>query len=201
MNYKNINDYELVYQIRENDECAYNTLFNKYSFIVNKLAYEYYNKNKNLGIELDDLIQEGFFAISTSIKDYNQDASLFYTYVVLCIRREMERYIKYNRRNKQMVLNTAISLNQFIDDNSELLLEDVIESSYNLEDSICNSDFFNRIFMYRHNLSFEESLIFELKFNQFSNREIATLLDISYKKVDNCLRKIRNKFVKFKITL
>ena len=83
----------------------------------------------------------------------------------------------------------------------ENLLEDVIESSYNLEDSICNSDFFNRIFMYRHNLSFEESLIFELKFNQFSNREIATLLDISYKKVDNCLRKIRNKLVKFKITL
>ena len=100
-----------------------------------------------------------------------------------------------------MILNTAISFNQFIDENNELLLEDVIESSYNLEDSICNSDFFNRIFMYRHNLSFEESLIFELKFNQFSNREIATLLDISYKKVDNCLRKIRNKLVKFKITL
>ena len=201
MNYKDINDYELIYHVRENDEYAYNTLINKYSFLVNKLAYEYYSKNRKLGIELEDLIQEGFFAISMSIKDYNQDASLFYTYVVLCIRREMERYIKYNRRNKQMILNTAISFNQFIDENNELLLEDVIESSYNLEDSVCNSDFFNRIFMYRYNFNLEESSIFELKFNQFSNKEIAILLDISYKKVDNCLRKIRNRLVKFKLTL
>ena len=201
MNYKDINDYELIYQVRENDECAYNTLFNKYSYVVNKLAYEYYSKNKNLGIELDDLVQEGFFAISTSIKDYNQDASLFYTYVVLCIRREMERYIKYNRRNKQMILSTAVSLNQFIDDDNDLFLEDVVDSSYNLEDNICYNDFFYRIFMYRHNFSFEESTIFELKFNQFSNREIAILLDISYKKVDNCLRKIRNRLNKFKLTL
>ena len=69
MNYKDINDYELIYHVRENDEYAYNTLINKYSFLVNKLAYEYYSKNRNLGIELEDLIQEGFFAISMSIKD------------------------------------------------------------------------------------------------------------------------------------
>ena len=79
MDYKNVNDYELVYQIRENDEIAYNVLFDKYSFIVNKLAYEYYLKNKNIGIEYEELCQEGFYAIAMALKDYNQDSSLFYT--------------------------------------------------------------------------------------------------------------------------
>ena len=79
MDYKNINDYELIYQIRDNDEVAYTTLFEKYSFLVNKFAYEYYSNNKNIGIEYEDLCQEGFFAISMALKEYNQDTSLFYT--------------------------------------------------------------------------------------------------------------------------
>lgn len=88
MNYKNINDYELVYQIRESDEEAYNTLFDKYSFLVKRLAYEYYYKNENIGIEIEDLCQEGYFAISVALKDYDQDNSLLY----LC-------FVVYKKRN------------------------------------------------------------------------------------------------------
>ncbi len=190
-----MNDYELVYQIKENDEVAYSTLFDKYSFIVHKLAYDYYSKNKNIGIEIEDLYQEGYFAISMAVRDYNQDSSLFYTYVTLCIRREMERYIKFCKRNKQMVLNSAISLNASIDFDNELFLEDVIASGEDLERSVIYNDILRKLFFYRYDLKFEESLVYELKLNQFSNSEIAILLDISYKKVDNYLRKIRSNLV------
>lgn len=201
MDYKKINDYELIYQIRENDEIAYDTLFDKYSFIVNKLAYEYYSKNRNVGIEMDDLCQEGFFAIAMALRDYNQDSSLFYTYVLLCIKREMERYIKYSKRNKQMILNNAISLNTPIDEEKELFLEDVVASSNNLEETVIFADFYKDLLLYKHNLNFEESLVYELKINQFSNKEISELLDISYKKVDNYLRKIRGLLLKYNLVL
>jgi len=201
LDYKNINDYELIYQIRENDEVAYETLFDKYSFIVNKLAYEYYSKNKNIGIEYDDLCQEGFFAISSALKEYNQDTSLFYTYVILCIKREMERLIKYHRRYKQMILSNSVSISSCIDGSSSLFLEEVIPSNFNVEETVISDDIYNKLLLYKHNLKFEESLVYELKVNKFTNKEIASLLDISYKKVDNHLRRIRNILLKYKMTL
>lgn len=201
MNYKNVNDYELIYQIGESDEIAYNTLFDKYSYVVNKLAYEYYLKNKNIGIEYEDLCQEGFFAIAMAIKDYNPDSSLFYTYVLICIKREMERLIKFYRRNKQMILNTAISINTSIDDENSLFLEDVLSSGFNLESFVISEENYSKLMLYKHELSFEESLVYELKFNKFSNKEISLLLDIPYKKVDNYLRKIKSLLFKYKLTL
>lgn len=201
MDYKNINDYELIYQIRENDEVAYETLFDKYSFIVKKLAYEYYSNNKNIGIEYEDLCQEGFFAISSALKEYNQDTSLFYTYVILCIRREMERLIKYHRRHKQMILSNSVSISSCIDESSSLFLEEVIPSDVNVEETVISDDNYKKLLLYKHNLKFEESLIYELKINKFTNKEISILLDMPYKTVDNYLRKIRSSLLKYKMTL
>ena len=201
MNYKDVNDYELIYHIKENDEIAYNTMFDKYSFIVNKLAYDYYCKNKNIGIEYEDLCQEGFYAVSMAIKDYDQDNSLFYTYVLICIKREMERLVKAGRRNKQMILNNAISINSAIDLDDSLFLEDVIAADTDVESFVISEELFKELFLYKHELSFEESLIYELKVNRFSNKEISLLLDISYKKVDNSLRKIRQMLLKYNLTL
>jgi len=201
LDYKNVNDYELVYQIRENDEIAYNVLFDKYSFIVNKLAYEYYLKNKNIGIEYEELCQEGFYAIAMALKDYNQDSSLFYTYVSICVKREMERLIKFYRRNKQMILNDSISINTTIGNDDSLFLEDVISSGISSEDVFMSDYRYEKLQMYKHELAFEESLVYELKFNKFSNKEISALLDLPYKKVDNYLRKIKALVLKYNLTL
>ena len=55
------------------------------------------------------------------------------------------------------------------------------------------------ILMLKHDLPFSQSLIFELKLNNFSNREISQLLDIKYKTIDNAVTSIRNKFKKIKL--
>jgi len=201
LEYKNVNDYELVYQIRENDEYAYQTLLDKYSFIIHKYAYAYYQKNKNLGIEYDDFVQEGFFALVMSLKDYNPDTTLFYTYASLCIRREMERLIKQQRRNKHMVLNTAVSFSTSLSDQDDLFLEDVLPSSFLVENDVIDDDLYQKLFLYKHHFSFEESSIYELKIHHFNNKEIATLLDIPYKKVDNSLKKIRKLLFQYQFTL
>lgn len=195
MDYKSYNDYELIYQIRENDEDSYNILFTKYSFLVNKLAYEYYCVNKNFGIELEDLTQEGFYGLSLALKEYDSENALFYTYAMLCIRREIERYLKYQKRNKHLILSNAISLSTPIDGDNELFLEDVISMSWSLEDSVISDISYYDLLLFKYELKFEDSLVFELKINKFSNKEISLLLDIGYGEVDNRLRRIRKKLM------
>ena len=191
MEYKDLNDYELIYEIRDNNEIAYNVLYDKYKNLICKIAREYYLKIRNDKIEYEDLVQEGFYGMSQAIRGYDENSTLFFTYVNICIRREIERYIKTFERNKNMILNDAISLSYPLDESGETTLEDVIRSKDNIEDYILSENNFLKIWAFRNELSSEEAMIFELKSNQFSNKEISSLLDIPYKIVDNYLRKIR----------
>ncbi len=201
MDYKDINDYELIYEVRESNEMAYNTLYEKYKTLISKIAYDYYLVNKNKRVEYEDLIQEGYYALSVAVREYDEKSTLFYTYVTLCIKREMERYIKGCGRNKNMILSDAISLNEPVDKNGDIYLEDVIASKDNVENYVLSEDTYNKLWLFKHELSNEESMVFELKANKFSNNEICELLDMPYKKLDNYLRKIRMELTKYMKTI
>ena len=191
MDYKNYNDYELVYQVRENDSIAYDILMKKYGTLVDKYAKEYYFKNKNIGIEIEDLYQEGMLGVVMALNDYNSSDTLFYTYASLCIRREMERLVKASKRKKHMILNDSISLNSNVYYEDDVYLEDVIASDYNLEENFSGDELLRILNKLKYKFNDIDSMIFELKFNFFTTREISILLGISYKFVDNRLRKIR----------
>ena len=191
MDYKNYNDYELVYQVRENDSIAYDILMKKYGTLVDKYAKEYYFKNKNIGIEIEDLYQEGMLGVVMALNDYNSSDTLFYTYASLCIRREMERLVKASKRKKHMILNDSISLNSNVYYEDDVYLEDVIASDYNLEENFSGDELLRILNRLKYKFNDIDSMIFELKFNFFTTREISILLGISYKFVDNRLRKIR----------
>ena len=125
MDYKNYNDYELVYEIREQNEDAYNIMMQKYSTLINKYASLYYSKAKSYKIEYDDLVQEGYIGLFQAIDSYDENSSLFYTFASLCIKREMERLIKSYSRAKHMLLNDAISINTPLGKSDDLTVEDL----------------------------------------------------------------------------
>ena len=191
MDYKKYNDYELVYQVRENDSIAYDILMKKYGTLVDKYAKEYYFKNKNIGIEIEDLYQEGMLGVVMALNDYNSSDTLFYTYASLCIRREMERLVKSSKRKKHMILNESISLSTNVYYEDDVYLEDIIPSDYNLEENFSGDELLRILNKLKYKFNDIDSMIFELKFNFFTTREISILLGISYKFVDNRLRKIR----------
>ena len=193
MDYKELNDYELVYQIRENDTVAYNLLIDKYSKLVIKYARKYYSKNKNVGIEVDDLYQEGMMGVIMALNDYNSTDTIFYTYALLCIRREMERLVKAARRKKQAILNDCVSLNIKIGDEDDVFLEDLVASNYSVEEDFKGRELVTFLYNLKYYLNDKDSLIYELKMNYFTNKEIADLLDMSYRYVDNRLRIIRKR--------
>lgn len=199
MEYKEQNDYELIYQVRENDEVAYGILIEKYSHLISMIAKKYLKRNKNIGLEFDDLYQAGMLGVIKALNDFNANDTIFYTYASLCAKREMDKIIKTQKRKKIMILNDSISLNKSIDRDSNCFIEDLIPSKYDLEKEFEYDYTFNKLMNAKYDLELIDSSIFELKMNGFSTREIANLLELTYKVVDYRMRKIRKKIINYYI--
>ncbi len=184
------NDFELVSLIRENNEEAREILYNKYKPIIVKKSTDQIYKLGSYGMEINDLIQEGYIGLDNAINCFNEkENTSFYTFALLCIDRQIITYIKKNTNNKAMILNDAINL----DDGKEYLFRDNtdIEGSFiNKEDA---KEFINLIC---DSLSDIEKKVFSLKLEGYDIGEIANLLNKDTKVIYNTLHRI-----KFKIKL
>ena len=184
MNYEGINDYDLIYKIREhNDENAFYDLVKKYEPIIINCAKKYYLNNPYYGVDLNDYSQEGRIAVFKAMKSFDVNgASLFYTYVCLCINRCLITYCRSLGASKNSLLNNSLS------DETYSFLGDI-----EYEPSIFVGNMYSdkAIIDYKNTLDFLDSTIFELRYNGFSYIEIGTLLDISSTTVARHLCKIK----------
>ena len=181
------NDFELVSLIRENNEEAREILYNKYKPIIVKKSTDQIYKLGSYGMEINDLIQEGYIGLDNAINCFNEkENTSFYTFALLCIDRQIITYIKKNTNNKAMILNDAINL----DDGKEYLFRDNtdIEGSFiNKEDA---KEFINLIC---DSLSDIEKKVFSLKLEGYDIGEIANLLNKDIKVIYNTLHRIKYK--------
>ena len=181
------NDFELVSLIRENNEEAREILYNKYKPIIVKKSTDQIYKLGSYGMEINDLIQEGYIGLDNAINCFNEkENTSFYTFALLCIDRQIITYIKKNTNNKAMILNDAINL----DDGKEYLFRDNtdIEGSFiNKEDA---KEFINLIC---DSLSDIEKKVFSLKLEGYDIGEMANLLNKDTKVIYNTLHRIKYK--------
>lgn len=182
MDYKNINDYELIYMVRENDEDNNNFLFNKYYHVIKKIASKYFVYAKQRGVEFDDLVQEGYIGFNSAISSFKESMNCtFYTFSCLCIERQIKTYCRSLGVFKNELLNQALMGDY-----------DKIVGNYPSFVSVDNDLFSEEVFLYYKNLfSLKNSSVFELRYNGFSYQEISQLLDISVNTVDSRLCRIR----------
>lgn len=195
MNYKNTNDYEVMYLIGENKEDALTTLFDKYQPIIMELAYQYYTGMNGKGLELDDFVQEGYIGLNRAIEKYDINKNcLFYTFAKLCIERQMQTAVRNCRTKKQEVLNHAVSLDYSVP-NTDLVVSDIVENiiDVNPVDYVLDLEYQKALILFEHDLPFIQSQVFELRYNGFSYEEIGLLLDLSKKSIDSHLVRIRRK--------
>lgn len=193
MNYKNLNDNELLDLIQENNEDAITILLKKYEPIIYQTAIKYLKINKNKGLEIDDLIQEGIYSIIKAIENYRPSKEIkFSTYAITCIDRNIQTICRKQNKKGYEILNKAWSyeicepstnepyINVIEDTNLEKPLENIIlnEFCYELKDTLFD-------------LENECNEVFMLKYNGFSYKEIAKLLDISIANVGYYLTKAR----------
>ena len=109
MEYKDVNDFEVLYMIKEKDDYYQELMYKKYSPIIKNIASKYLNCVKNRGADYDDLVQEGYIGLSNAINTYRDEESLFYTYATICIERQINRFCRSLSTKKQEVLNNALS--------------------------------------------------------------------------------------------
>jgi RNA polymerase sporulation-specific sigma factor len=182
------NDYELVYMIKENEE-ALEYLLKKYEPLFKRLAFSFAFKYKNKGLDVEDIVQYCRIILCKTVDMYNPSNDvLFYSYLIVCLKRGIINYVSRNMykhsQYNYMDLEDYDNLDSFIDGYDAY--KNYID--YEVQTSIIN---------FKNSLSFLDANIFELRYNGFSYKEIASLLEIEVKKVDNSLLKVRKKLEKY----
>ena len=183
-------DYELVYLAQDGNEDAINIIYDKYKPIIVKKSKNAIVFVTHHGIEINDIMQEGYIGLEEAIRNFSQDSEAsFYTFASLCIDRQILNYLRKLTGSKDKVLNDAI----MIDDNLEKTLKD----NYDIEKRLLGEDNNQQIIKTINNsLTPFEKNVFDLRIRGYSFEEIAKKLNKDLKSIYNTLQRIRVKVKK-----
>ncbi len=192
MNYDDLNDYELISYIQENNEEANNIIIKKYEPLISSMATRMLQSCPYLGLEKSDLIQEGMIGLNHAIGYFNEQKDItFYTFAKTCIERRLISTIISANRLKHKHLNESISFDTEDDGSLEYFLRD---NSTNPEKIVVDEkETEDLIDIIRAKLTDFEDQVFELMLSYFNYKEIADILDKEPKQVDNAIQRIKNK--------
>ena len=194
--YQNQTDEILIEQLRSGQEQITDYIMDKYKNLVRKRA----NAMFLMGGDTDDLIQEGMIGLFKAIRDYRMEKDVsFYHFADLCITRQIYHAVEASQRKKHQPLNTYMSLNAQMGQESEDTLQDLLESveNPNPEQLLIDQENANDIQekLYKNLSKFERQVL--LLYLQGSNyRQIAKQLHKEPKAIDNALQRIRGKIAK-----
>lgn len=191
--YKQMTDEKLLELIQLGDNNALDFIMNKYNNVVNMKASRFFA----VGVEKEDIIQEGLIGLYKATQSYNVDKqNSFKSFANMCIERQLITMVKSANRQKNIPLNSAFSLNSPVYEEGN---SDVIETlNTNLMedplDTIANKEYF-----YQIQLKIDETLSdFEREvLNQYkqgkSYATIAKEVNSKVKSVDTAIQRIRKK--------
>lgn len=193
MNYQDLNDYELISYIYENDEDARNILLKKYEPLISSLVSRMMKSSDYAGLDRNDLMQEGFIGLNHAMDYFNERKDItFYTYAKTCIQRKLISAVLAAKRQKHKPLNDALS----IDNEREDMVSDKFlrDDSGNPEEILLDeakTEFLKKAI--RKSLTEFELQVFNLMISSFNYREIAEFLDKDSKQIDNAIQRIKMK--------
>lgn len=184
------NDYELVFLAQEGNEDAINMLYQKYKPIIIKKSRSAIVFASHHGIEINDIMQEGYIGLDEAIKNFSQetDAS-FYTFALLCIDRQIANYLRKVNGGKDRILNEAVSINDS--------LEKTLDAGTNLELHLMGKDANKEMvaIMQKVLTNFEKE-VFNMRLQGYSIDEIAKKLNKDSKAIYNTFWRIKEKIKK-----
>lgn len=176
MDYKDINDYEVLYMIKENDDDAVELLYKKYKPVIDKKIYKWNSVLKKLGISTMDVRQELYLAFTKAVNKYSEENdTLFYTYVNILLDGHIKNIIK-SASKKDIQIDCIV----YSDDDEEISLLDMIkDDTYGPEQNIDVASLMKICRDFSTTLNFEQSIIFEMHIAGFKNTEIAQVVNKS----------------------
>jgi RNA polymerase sporulation-specific sigma factor len=192
--YSNLADSAVVERAQRGYQDAAEHLLYKYRNLVRSKVKSYFL----VGAEREDLLQVGMIGLWQAIVDYKPEkATSFPAFAKVCIHRHIITAIKAATRQKQLPLNTSLSLevpseDEFSDWNmSDILQTDATTDPEELvlqrEDSIALQELLQQLLS-----EFEWRVLAGYQVGK-SYREIADELRCKTKSVDNALARIKRK--------
>lgn len=181
------NDYELLILSQEDNEDAINALYSKYKSAIKSKSKNVFHYMKNYGVEINDIMQEGFLGLDYAIKNYSQnsDAS-FATFANLCIDSKIFNFCRVYSESRHSILNNAIMIDEY--------MEKMIKDDINIEEIVLNNfndyDFITGI---RGCLSDLEKNVFDLRLYGYQFKDLARILKKDNKAIYNALNRIKIK--------
>ena len=194
LRYAEASDYEIVNRAQRGEDSAAEFLLYKYRNLVRTKVKSYFL----VGAEKEDLLQVGMIGLWQAIIDFRSDRAIsFPAFAKVCITRHIITAIKTATRQKQMPLNTSLSLESPSDDtSSDWNLSDILPGSGSLdpeemvlrhEDTKLLHDTLQAVLS-----DFEWKVLGGYQMGK-SYREIAAELRCKTKSVDNALARIKRK--------
>ena len=203
MEYADKPEMDIIKAARAGDELAMEYLLKHYQGLMNYICDKYYLKDG----ERDDLMQEAMIGFVQSVKSYKPESGKqFKNFAYLCIKRELDSCVKRSNRKKHMVLNDAVSMSAYneneeqVEDKSGYLIErDASGAIVSPENTIVEKESYNEI-MHRITelLSKMELNVLVMRMMGMSYNEITLALQLENKSVDNAVQRIRKKVNKSK---
>ncbi len=197
--YMNMPDEKVIEVIQAGDDSALNYMMNKYNDLVNMKASKFFMA----GAERDDVVQEGLIGLYKATKSFDTGKqNSFKTFANLCIERQLITALKTSNRQKNIPLNSSLSLNQTAyEDDDETQVMDILETK-TIEDpleTLTKKEYYTSIEnQIDESLSdFEKQVLHYYKQGK-SYAAIAEKLGSKVKSVDTAIQRIRKKANKIK---
>ncbi len=178
-------DDELVTLAKNGDKNAMSQLITVYLPSIRFRASRYFGA----GLEQDDLIQEGLIGLLGAVRAYDIGReSSFYTFATLCIHRKILSAVQSALSPRNHPLKDYMPLDD------EALSQLSTEGGQNPEDAIIANESGQMLWERMHTLlSPTEQEALGLYLSGHSYKEIAVLLCLTNKAVDNALQRVRRK--------
>ena len=192
--YREIDDYEILYMIQENTD-YYELILEKYKPLIITICKQRLNGIKEMGYELEDLMQIANMAVYEAIKTYSEyENAKFYTYVAKCIHNKLNVELRNNSSDKKKALNTAISYDANIPGTNTPLI-DILEDKtvINPYQYLDIKELKDKYIYYLNSLPFEVAGVYQLRLQGFNQSEIQTLLNINELAYERCLKTIKRR--------
>ena len=117
MKYADMPEQKIIEAAQQGDDLAMEHLLKHYQGLMSYICDKYYLKDG----ERDDLMQEAMIGFVQSVKCYKPESGKqFKNFAYLCIKRELDSCVKRSNRKKHMVLNDAVSMSNYNENDEEI---------------------------------------------------------------------------------
>lgn len=195
MNYQNYSDSELFSMICESSEEAKEIIYNKYKYVIDVIIRKYVYTAKKLGVEYNDLYQEGLVGFADALNHYDESKNVqVSTFLSVCIERRLQNAILKAGRIKNKILLESLSLDHVYGEQQVPLHEMISEPNSDPLFGISKQEEYNDLRMkIKKQLSFSEYEVYNFMVQGLNYQDIALILNKTPKQIDNTIQRIKNK--------